>query len=174
MRILLYFSLFLIGFTAFAQESNFKSGALTAAIVVSNEQESLVFYKDILGLEEVGSFTIDAGFAKRLGLSDGEPFKVTRLAFDASTASSELKIVSFDLPKTEVESVKSKVQQQLGLQYLTLQVNSLDPIVKRAKEKGLQPEAETPIKLGENSFLILLRDPDGVFVEVIGAFSGAD
>ena len=98
------------GLVSKAQESNFKPGALTVAVIASDEQQSLHFYKDILGLVEVGNFTVDAPFATRLGLSQGLPFKVTRLAFDTIPGSSQLKIASFDLPKAEVDSVKDDTQ----------------------------------------------------------------
>ncbi len=170
-KILLLLTVVSFYVTSTAQKSNFKAGALTAAVVVSNESQSLHFYTGILGMQEVGSFTIDSIFAKRLGLSQGHPFKVTRLAFHRSPESSELKIVSFDLPKAKMDSVNSGVQRQLGLQYLTLQVHALDPVLERAKKEGLMPEADTPVKLGEHSYLVVLRDPDGVFVELIGDYS---
>ncbi|WP_442846594.1 VOC family protein [Leeuwenhoekiella sp. H156] len=173
-RVLLLLAFFGFALVSKAQESNFKPGALTVAVVASDEQQSLHFYKDILGLHEVGSFTVDAPFATRLGLSQGLPFKVTRLAFDTIPGSSQLKIASFDLPKAEVDSVKAGIQQQLGLQYLTLQVYTLDGIMEAIKKEGVQPEADTPIKLGENNYLLLLRDPDGVFIEVIGDYSNGN
>ncbi|RXG27384.1 VOC family protein [Leeuwenhoekiella marinoflava] len=62
-------------------QTNFKSEALTAVIISSDSEQTLHFYKDILGLKDAGGFTIDADFAKRLGLSDGVSFHVTLLKF---------------------------------------------------------------------------------------------
>lgn len=163
---------FVLSAQALYSQSNFKAGALTAAIISSDSEQTLHFYKDILGLKDAGGFTIDAGFAKRLGLSDGVSFQVTLLKFSDSPDSSQLKIVSFEEQEDlDVEEVKSSIQEQLGLQYLTLQVYSLDPILARLKKEGVLPEAETPIDLGGGRFLILLKDPDGVFVEVIGSLT---
>ncbi|MFD2826340.1 VOC family protein [Leeuwenhoekiella polynyae] len=163
---------FALSIQALCAQTNFKSGALTAAVISSNSQQTLHFYRDILGLKDAGAFTIDAAFAERLGLSAGVPFEVTVLKFTDSPDSSQLKIVSFEEEEDlNVEEVKTSIQEQLGLQYLTLQVYSLDPIIARLKKEGILPEAETPIDLGNGSFLILLKDPDGVFVEVIGSLT---
>ena len=51
---------------------------------------------------------------------------------------------------------------------------SLDEILKQAKKEGVTPEADTPIKLEDHVYLVLLKDPDGVFVELIGDYSNAD
>ena len=163
---------FVLSVQALCAQTNFKSGALTAAVISSDTQQTLHFYKDILGLKDAGAFTIDAAFAKRLGLSAGVPFEVTVLKFTDLPDSSQLKIVSFEEQEDlDVKEVKASIQEQLGLQYLTLQVYSLDPIVARLKKESVLPEAETPIDLGNGNFLILLKDPDGVFVEVIGSLT---
>ena len=154
-------------------QTNFKKNALTAAIVVSDEAKALHFYRDILGMQEAGGFVIDSVFAKNLGLSKGKSFKVALLSFLDTPESSQLKIVSFtEVLKQEAAAVYDAVQEQFGLQYLTLQVHSLDPIMARAKKEGVQPQAATPLKLDDHVYLVLLRDPDGTFVEVIGDYSG--
>ena len=157
---------------AIIAQNNFKPGALTAAVISSDTQKSLHFYKDLLGLQDAGGFTIDSTFAKRLGLSDGVAFAVVLLKISDSEDSSQLKIVSLEEQEDfNTEEVKTTIQQQLGLQYLTLQVYSLDPIMARLKKEGVLPQAETPLDLGNGNFLILLKDPDGVFVEVIGSLT---
>ena len=177
MRIRFVLSAILLSFTLglYAQESNFKPGALTAAVVSKDAAKTIDFYTKVIGMQKVGAFKIDSVFAKRLGLSGVKPFKVTRLAFDATPESAQLKIVSFDAEVTSAaKPVTPSIQGRLGLQYLTLQVVSLDEILKQAQKEGVVPEADTPIKLGDHSYLVLLRDPDGVFVEIIGDYSYAD
>lgn len=166
-----FYVLLLLAVTQFsvrAQSSNFKPNALTAAVVVTDSEKSLHFYKDILGLQDAGAFDIDAVFAKRLGLSSDTPFHVDLLKFSDTEKSSQLKIVSFK--NNDPDSVKDLIQQQLGLQYLTLEVYSLNSIMENVKKEGIKPEGETPLNLGDNRYLVLLKDPDGVFVEIIGDY----
>ncbi|MFI8377233.1 VOC family protein [Leeuwenhoekiella sp. NPDC079379] len=161
--------IFLSYFMSNAQESNFKTNALTAAIISSYSEKSLHFYKDILGLQDAGVIEIDSNFSKKLGLSDNIPFHVDVLKFSDSPDSPNLKIVSF---KTENkrEPVNTFIEKQLGLQYLTLNVYSLNSIMEAVKKEGIKTEGETPIKLAEDRYLLLVKDPDGVFIELIGDY----
>ncbi len=45
---------------------------------------------------------------------------------------------------------------------------SLVFILKRIKQHKVKLLGETPIGLGENASFVLIRDPDGTFVELIG------
>ncbi|WP_081817368.1 VOC family protein [Leeuwenhoekiella sp. MAR_2009_132] len=161
--------LFLLNHMSYAQESNFKANALTAAVISSNSEKSLHFYKDILGLQDAGVIEIDSAFAKRLGLSDNIPFHVDVLKFSDSPESPNLKIVSFNT-ESKAEPVNTFIEKQLGLQYLTLNVHSLNAIMEAINNEGIKTEGETPIKLAEDRYLLLVKDPDGVFIELIGDY----
>ncbi|MDP5044377.1 MAG: VOC family protein [Leeuwenhoekiella sp.] len=161
--------LFLFNLMSYAQESNFKANALTAAVISSDSEKSLHFYKDILGLQDAGVIEIDSAFAKRLGLSDNVPFHVDVLKFSDSSESPNLKIVSFNT-ESKTEPVNTFIEKQLGLQYLTLNVHSLNAIMEAINNEGIKTEGETPIKLAEDRYLLLVKDPDGVFIELIGDY----
>jgi catechol-2,3-dioxygenase len=67
-----------------------------------------------------------------------------------------------------VRKKSNYVQDDLGMQYITIHVKALDPIIKRLKEKGIAFLGNTPTPLSENRFFLLVQDPDGNFIELIG------
>jgi hypothetical protein len=55
-----------------------------------------------------------------------------------------------------------------GVQYITIFVNHLKPIMERVQKNKIQILSGTPSKLAENRYFILIQDPDGTFIELIG------
>jgi len=47
-------------------------------------------------------------------------------------------------------------------------VNSLDPVLKRIKKHNVKLLGETPVALGETDHFVLVQDPDGTIIELIG------
>ena len=45
-------------------------------MVVSDIEESLKFYKDIIGFEETIGFEVKGSFPKKVGLTDGAPLDI--------------------------------------------------------------------------------------------------
>jgi catechol 2,3-dioxygenase-like lactoylglutathione lyase family enzyme len=120
--------------------------SLDLGIVVSDIQASLHFYKDILGLEFVGTTPVWFGTMHRLrfGTSDFkliEPQKVP--------------------PKGAIG-----LENQVGFRYVTFQVKSLSELCAAIKSKGVEftlPERE--IRPGVR--IAMVKDPDGNIVEFV-------
>ena len=55
-----------------------------------------------------------------------------------------------------------------GMQYITILVNHLEPVMKRIEKNNIKILSGKPSKLDENRFFILVQDPDGTFIELIG------
>jgi hypothetical protein len=55
------------------------------------------------------------------------------------------------------------------MQYITIQVKSLKPIIERLKKQRVTFLGNTPTPLGKDTHFVLVQDPDGNFVELIGA-----
>jgi hypothetical protein len=78
----------------------------------------------------------------------------------------------------EVPGTKSKksnneyIHSQLGFRYLTIFVTDIGDAEARLKQAGVKPIAKTPKKLpkalSEDLHLIIVRDPDGNLVELLG------
>ena len=69
--------------------------------------------------------------------------------------------------------IKQKfIHTATGFSYLTIFVTDVDAVLERAKKAGLKPYAKSPQRLPEglpqDVCLLMLKDPDGNFVEIVG------
>ncbi len=55
-----------------------------------------------------------------------------------------------------------------GMQYITIFVKHLIPIMERAKKHQVKILSGEPSTLGDNRYFLLVQDPDGTFIELIG------
>lgn len=146
--------------------SEFKGGTIDMGIIASDLDASLKFYTQVVGMQVAREFSVNADFAKKAGLSDGNgQIDVTVLKTIDNENATELKLMTFG-KKT---STKDRyLGDKNGMRYLTIFVKSIEPHVKRIKESGIPFLGETPVKLADGRDFILIQDPDGVFVELIG------
>jgi catechol 2,3-dioxygenase-like lactoylglutathione lyase family enzyme len=134
--------------------------------VVTDLAKSVDFYTKIIGMTKTGEFSVDGPKAKELGLTDGRPVDVTVLKLQDSPQANEWKLMSFG---TKPGHKKPKyLHDDTGMQYITILVNHLNPIIERIEKNNIQILSGKPSQLGENRFFILIQDPDGTFVELIG------
>ena len=117
-------------------------------------------------MTKTGEFSVDGPKAKELGLTDGRQVDVTVLKLEDSPQANEWKLMSFG---TKPGHKKPKyLHDDTGMQYITILVNHLEPIIKRIEKNNIQILSGKPSELGEGRFFILVQDPDGTFVEMIG------
>ena len=147
-------------------ESEFDRGIIEIGVVVSDLERSLNFYKNVVGMKQVGGFDIDEDFGKRSGLSNGEPFSVAILKLKDDDNSTEWKLMSFG--KKANHPASNYIQDDLGMQYITIFVKSVKPFLKRIKEHKVKLLGDTPTELSEGRSFVLIQDPDGTFIELIG------
>ncbi len=155
------------GAVLFAQNStsNFEKPTISIGLLVSDMEASLAFYTGVIGMQETGGFPVDSVFAKKSGLSGGVPFKVKMLKLENNEAASEFKLVSFGNKTLGKEQV---IQDQNRMRYMTIFVKSMAPILERAKKAGVSILSEPELTVRDGRQFVLLQDPDGVFVELIG------
>ena len=147
-------------------QSNFSSPLIGVGVVASDLQKSLNFYINGIGMVKVGEFSVNSDVAKRTGLTGGIPFDVTVLKLIDSVDANQWKLMSFG---KESKGKKQKfIQDDTRMRYITINVKSLKTYIERLKMMGIEFLGETPTKLGENSYFLLVQDPDGTFVELIG------
>ena len=162
---LLILAIVLFGDFVHAQ-SNFTSKSIGVGVVVADMQRSLDFYIKGIGMVKTGNFTINAEFGKRGGLTGGEAVDVNILKLENSPEGTDWKLMSFG---KKVGHPKPKfIQDDTGPQYITIQVKSLKPIIERLKEQNVTFLGNTPTPLTKDSHFVLVQDPDGTFVELIG------
>jgi len=155
----------LLGGTVDAGQPTFTEGAIHVGMVVKDLDASVAFYTDVIGMTKTGGFEVDEAFGRASGLTDGLAFSVTVLRLKDSPDAAQFKLMSFE---KDAETPKSThIEDALGMQYITLMVTDLTPIVARIKAAGVPFLGETPVPLGDNHF-VLIQDPDGTFIELIG------
>ncbi len=155
----------MVNYSAHSQ-SNFSSNLIGLGVVVSDLDRSLDFYVDGIGMVKAYSFTINEDFSKKSGLSNGIPTSVTVLKLENSPDANEWKLMSFG--KKETHPKQDFIQDDTGVQYITINVKALKPVIERLKGKNVKFLGSTPIPLNEKAHFVLVQDPDGTFVELIG------
>ncbi|MCB0517761.1 MAG: VOC family protein [Lewinellaceae bacterium] len=152
--------------TTGAAESEYEKGAISVGVVVSDLEKSLDFYTRVLGMQKTGGFKIDEDFGNRSGLSDGVPFEVTVLKLVDSPDAAEWKLLSFGKGATHPKQLH--IQDDTGVQYVTLFVKAIQPILERIRQNNIPLLGSTPVVLKDGRQFILIQDPDGTFIELIG------
>lgn len=140
--------------------------AMSVAIVAADVEASRDFYVGALGFVEAGGFPIDSAFGRASGLTGGAPFEVAIVKPLDDPGATEVKLVSFaaDPPRSPGDGI----QARRGAQYVTLYLADVAPVVERLRARGYAFEGETPLVLPDGRTFALVRDPDGVYVELIG------
>lgn len=145
-------------------ENEFESGAIHIGVVVSDLEKSLDFYKNIIGMEETGGFGLDATMGRKTGLTGGEPFDVKVLQLKNGEQYTQWKLMTFNKKGERTKHI----QDGTGMRYITINVNSIKPILTRLRENNIKLLGDTPIRLSNGKTFILIQDPDGIFIELIG------
>ncbi len=159
--------LLVIPFLSLAQDnSQFKSGTIEMGIVASDIATSLRFYTEIIGMQVSREFQADADFANKSGLTAIKgTIDVTVLKTINEENATELKLMTFNNKNT---ASKKHISDANGMSYITIFVKKIEPFVNRLKENNIPLLGETPLKLPNGKNFVLVQDPDGVFIELIG------
>jgi catechol 2,3-dioxygenase-like lactoylglutathione lyase family enzyme len=147
-------------------QSEFSSGLIGVGVVTSDLDRSLDFYLHVIGMVKVSEFEVEGSFGKSSGLTDGIAFHVDVLKLQDSPGANQWKLMSFG--REGSHPMPKYIHDDTGMQYITIQVRSLDPILKRIKEHKVKLLGDTPIPLNETDHFALVQDPDGTIVELIG------
>lgn len=147
-------------------QSNFTSKVIGIGVVVSDLERSLDFYVNGIGMVKTGNFTINEDFGKRSGLSNGVATNVTILKLENSPDATDWKLMSFG--SKPAHSKPKYIQDDTGMQYITIQVKALQPIIDRLTEMKVPFLGSTPTPLTAKAHFVFVQDPDGNFIELIG------
>ena len=86
---------------------------------------------------------------------------------DEIDQATRIKILSFPGVKT-TQPDPAYIHSATGIRYLTLYVKDVNVALERLKRANVALLGETPFDLGNGSFLVAVKDPDGNFIELIG------
>jgi lactoylglutathione lyase len=149
------------------QAKAFSKPVIDLGIVARDLEKSVQFYTNALGCTEVPGFAVTAELGRKIGLIDNHPTQVRVFVLGEGNLATRIKLMSFpDAPGKSAD--QSFIHSTYGVRYLTFYVISAERALERLKKAGVRPIGETPVTLGENARLIVVRDPDGNFIELIG------
>lgn len=153
-------------------DSNFPKQTIDIGIVVTDIKKSLNFYKEIIGFSEKEGFKVQGDFPKSVGLTDGSPLSIHVLRLGDEEHATSLKLMQVDSKKSARLIKQPHIHTIAGFSYLTIFVKDVELVLKRAKQFGYKPYAKSPQILPEglpqDVCLLMLKDPDGNFVEIVG------
>lgn len=165
--------IFLLAFLLIALSSysveppdDFAKSGISVGVVVEDLDKALDFYLNVIGMVKTGEFSVDADKAKELGLSNGIRFDVKVLKLENSENAPEWKLTSFGKKATHPK--QNYVPDDTGMQYITIFVKSMKPIIERVRQHNVKTLGKTPVMLNETQQFIAIQDPDGNFIELIG------
>lgn len=147
-------------------QSEFSHPGIFVGNVVEDLDKSVKFYTEVIGMTKTGEFSVNKAKAKDLGLTDSYDLNVTVLKLEDSPNATEWKLMSLG---TKANHPKQKwMSDDTGMQYITILVNHLDPFIERCNKHKVKILSGKPSQIGENRYFILVQDPDGTFIELIG------
>uniref|UniRef100_UPI003217C52A VOC family protein n=1 Tax=uncultured Draconibacterium sp. TaxID=1573823 RepID=UPI003217C52A len=162
-----FFTLFFVLTVALSMaQSEFSHPGIFVGSVVEDLDKSVKFYTEVIGMTKTGEFSVDKEKATELGLTNQYQLDVTILKLEDSPNATEWKLMSVG---TKTKHTKQKwMTDDTGMQYITILVNHIDPVIKRCKKNNVKILSGVPSELGGGRYFILVQDPDGTFIELIG------
>ena len=165
-------SLMLLACSSVWAKSNFSRQTIDLGVVVTDAKKSLAFYKDVIGFKEVPGFEVKGKFPKAVGLTDGSSLNVHVLVLGDEESATKLKVMQVDSKKPARTIEQPYIHTVAGFSYLTIFVEDVDLVMANAKKHGHEAYAKSPQILPkgfpQDLCLLMLKDPDGNFVEIVG------
>ncbi len=144
----------------FSQPAELGVGAI--GLVVNDLKKSEKFYTEIIGMKEAGGFELSEEWAQEAGMSENRPFAVKVFKMRNTNTATMLKLAYFDEVKASEDS--KGIGQNAGVNYITFYLDELKGVKERIKNAGIAVIGEVE---REAYKLVIVRDPDGIFVELI-------
>lgn len=133
--------------------------AADLGIVCSNFNQSLHFYRDLLGFEEVFEIEIPANIATSSHLAP-RGFRQIRL----KAGHTLIKLMEIESPPEE-----RSIEFQAGIRWLTFIVEDVPTLVEKLKSKGVEFLSE-PVSPPDAKHIVCAKAPDGLLIELVQPF----
>lgn len=143
----------------------FSNPTIQVGVVVSDLDKTVDFYTNVIGMTQTGAFSVEGEKASELGLSDGRRLDVKILKLEDSEQANEWKLMSFG--KKANHPKQKYIHDDTGMQYITIFVKDMGPVMKRVKKNNIEILSSEPSELADGKKFILIQDPDGTFIELI-------
>lgn len=148
-------------------KSEFSKPVIDIGLVVRDVAASAKFYTNAIGFTEVPGFPVSAELGRKIGLIDGHPVNVRLFVLGEGELATRIKLLCFpNVPSKNPD--QTYIHSTIGIRYLTIYVSSTQKALERLRKAGVSSIGETPLDLGGGTKIIVVRDPDGNFIELIG------
>ena len=149
-------------------DSLFSSSNVDFGIVVNDMDAMAKFYGEVVGLEQVGTFSAKPELAGGIGLTDNKGAEVLIFATDDGKTATKVKLLKITGAKP-AKGDNAFIHSTHGLSYTTFFVKDLSAAEKRVADAGIKTLGKSPMLLPDGKqYILTLRDPEGNFVELIG------
>jgi catechol 2,3-dioxygenase-like lactoylglutathione lyase family enzyme len=153
--------------TAADPANEFSNPRIDIGVVAKDANRTAKFLTNAIGFKEVKGFSVTPDLGRKIGLVDGYSAEVRVFVLDDGDNATRIKLLSFPEAKTQQPDQRF-IHSTFGMRYLTLYVKDINQSLARLKTAGVPLEGQTPLDLGEGTYIIVVRDPDGTFYELIG------
>ncbi|WP_422348356.1 VOC family protein [Flagellimonas sp.] len=146
-------------------QTEFDKPYISIGVVVTDLEASLDFYTNVIGMKELGEFSVTDEMGEKTGLTGGIAFDVKVLKLYDAPNATEYKLMSFGNEKNEGEK---HIQDRNGMRYITIFYKSLDAVIQRLEDNNITFLNQKSTTIPDGRRFILVQDPDGTFIELIG------
>lgn len=147
--------------------ATFSKPVIDIGVVVGDLDKSARFYTNAIGFREVPGFKVPAERATDIGLTANQPASIRVFVLGEGNLATRVKLMSF--PQAPgVKPDKRTIHATLGMNYLTLYVTDILAAQERLQQAGVKTLGKTPLDLGGGTWIAVVQDPDGNFIELIG------
>ena len=131
-------------------------------IVVSDMNQSLRFYRDLLGLEVWADFTDRSDSVQAVTEVPGADIHMVKLKAPDGVS---IELLQY---RSHPQDVPPPVRAcDVGCNHVALQVDDLDSLYNRLKAEGIRFHAPPTVSSDGGAKVTYCRDPEGVIVELV-------
>jgi catechol 2,3-dioxygenase-like lactoylglutathione lyase family enzyme len=145
----------------------FSKPIIDLGIVVRDADRTARFLTNAIGFKEARGFAVTGEMGRKIGLIDGQAATVRVFVLEETDQATRIKVLAFPAAKAQ-QPDQAYIHSALGIRYLTLYVKDINRALERLKQARVPLLGETPYDLGNGSWLVAVKDPDGNFIELIG------
>ena len=131
-------------------------------IVVSNMEQSLKFYRDILHLKTVKDFTEEGEYIDSISALSGVHLRMVKLTADDGSMVELLQYISHP----NKPPIKTGIYD-LGCSHIAFTVDDLDKEYERLSKKGVKFNCPPYVSPDGYAKVTFCHDPDGTSIELV-------
>ena len=138
-------------------------------ITVSDIERSTAFYRDVLGLEFMGSITMEGDETDRLFQLKNSVAKIVYLNGSKGSLAPPIELIQFVSEDCEINTPNLR---RTSISEICFRVDNIDKVYRDLKDKGVEFLSEPQLfdfrKDGfSKSKAVYFKDPDGVILELM-------